>query len=235
MTGPDETPRQSALAKATTRAGEQLQKLTLSAVDTGVGPMSGSRAYALDRLQHAEQDVEKAVQRVIRESVVAAGTAGFVAGLGGLVTLPVALPAGITGSLVINARMVGTIAHLRGYDLENPHTQAVLMLTVAGSSAQAAASELGVKIGQKMAVQAIEKLPMKVVHAINRRAGTYLVAKYGTQRSLVTLSKAVPGIGGLVGGGVDASLTRAVGAAAKKAFPPLPPGQAFAPQVVVGS
>lgn len=229
MTDQESEPKRTALSKASHRAGEQLQKLTLSAVENGVGPMTGSRSYASDRLQHAEQDVEKAVQRVIRESVVAAGTAGFVTGLGGLVTLPVTLPASITGSLVINARMVGTIAHLRGYDLENPHTQAVLMLTVAGSSAQAAASELGVKVGQKMAVQAIEKLPMKVVHAINKKAGTYLIAKYGTQRSLVTLSKAVPGIGGLVGGGVDATLTRAVGAAAKRAFPQQETGQLFSP------
>lgn len=223
MTEPPEPQADSTLGKATQRAAGQLQKLTLSAVDKGVGPMSGSRDYAADRLVHAHGDVDKAVQRVVRESVVAAGTAGFVTGLGGLVTLPVTLPASITGSLVINARMVGTIAHLRGYDLADPHTQAVLMLTVAGSSAQAAASELGVKIGQKVAMQAIEKLPMKVVHAINKKAGIYLVAKYGSQRSLVTLTKAVPGIGGLVGGGVDASLTRAIGAAAKKAFPPQEP------------
>ncbi|MCR6030358.1 hypothetical protein GGQ22_02750 [Nocardioides sp. zg-579] len=219
MTEHSETPTSSKLTKATDRAAEQLQRLTLASVDRGIGPVTGSRSYAADRLTHADGDVEEAVRRVVRESVAAAGAAGFITGLGGLVTLPVTLPASITGSLVINARMVGTIAHLRGYDLDNPHTQAVLMLTVAGSSAQAAASELGVKVGQKMAMQAIEKLPVKVVKAINRKAGTYLVAKYGTQRSLVTLSKAVPGIGGVVGGAVDASLTRAVGAAAKKAFP----------------
>lgn len=217
-------PPESAVGKATAKAAGQLQRLTLSAVDKGVGPMSGSRSYAADRLVHAQEDVEKAVTRVVRESVVAAGTAGFVTGLGGLITLPVSLPAGITGSLVINARMVGSIAHLRGYDLEDPHVQAMLMLTVAGSSAQAVASELGVKVGKHAALQMIDKIPMQVIKAVNRRAGKYLVAKYGTQRSMVTLSKAVPGVGGLVGGGVDAALTRGVAAAAKRVFPPVAPG-----------
>ena len=60
---------------------------------------------------------------------------------------------------------------------------------------------------------------MAVIHKINAKAGIYLVAKYGTNRSAITLAKLVPGIGGIVGGSVDASLTRAIGGAAKKAFP----------------
>ncbi|ANH38352.1 EcsC protein family protein [Nocardioides dokdonensis FR1436] len=217
-------PSGTAVGKATAKAAGQLQKLTLSAVDKGVGPMSGSRSYAAERLRHAHEDVDKAVTRVVRESVVAAGTAGFVTGLGGLITLPVSLPASITGSLIINARMVGSIAHLRGHDLDDPHVQAMLMLTVAGSSAQSIASEMGVKLGKQAALQAIDKIPMQVIRAVNQRAGVYLVAKYGTQRSMITLSKAVPGVGGLVGGGVDAALTRGIGGVAKRAFPPVAPG-----------
>jgi hypothetical protein len=88
------------------------------------------------------------VQRIIRESVAAAGANGLVTGVGGFATMPVTIPANVAGSLIINARMVGAIAHLRGFDLSGPHTQAMSMLTVAGSSAQPSAAALGVEVGQ---------------------------------------------------------------------------------------
>jgi hypothetical protein len=133
--------------------------------------------------------------------------------------LPIALTASVGGSLIINSRMVGAIAHLRGYELDVEHTRAMLMLVVAGSTAQATMSAVGVKVGQQAAKTAINRVPIAVVRKINERAGFYLVAKYGTERSTVTLAKAVPGIGGLVGGTVDAALTRSIASVAKKVFP----------------
>ncbi len=212
-------PEEAAKSKALTKAAGQLQKVTLNTVESGVGPISGSRVYADDRLKHSGGDPETAIKRIIRESVIAAGTTGFATGIGGFVAMPITLPANITGNLIINARMVGAIAHLRGFELNDPHTQAMLMLTVAGSSAQSVSSAFGIKIGQQLANQALKKIPMTVIQQINNKAGFYLVAKYGTQRSMVTLAKGVPGIGGLVGGGVDATLTRGIGSVAKKVFP----------------
>lgn len=202
------------------KAGDQLQRLTLNAVENGVGPIASSRAYADTRLHHANGNADDAIKRIIRESVAASGGNGFVTGVGGVIAMPVSIPANVAGALVINARMVGAIAHLRGFDLDDPHTQAMLMLTVAGSSAQSVASALGVKVGQQLAFNAIKMVPIQVIRQINRKVGFFLVAKYGTKRATITLAKAVPGVGGLVGGGVDAALTRAVGAAAKKVFPP---------------
>jgi hypothetical protein len=222
--------------------GGHLQRMTMEAIRNGVGPITGAGAYADDRLERVQasriargpdrsnddsaagenaetvSDREAAIQRIVRESVVAAGTQGFVTGLGGFVAMPVTLPANLAGSMIINARMVGAIAHLRGYDLEDPHTQAVMMLTIAGSSVQATASAVGVKVGAAFAKQAIAAVPMTVIKQINKRAGVYLIAKYGTKRSVLTLSKAVPGIGGLVGGSVDAAFTRTIGRTAMTLF-----------------
>ena len=214
-----------ALSKAQQAAADKLTALVAKVVDDGLGPIQGSRVYAEDRCERAQRAgrseavaAEVAIKTLIRESVAAAGTTGFVTGLGGLVALPVTLPANLAGNLAINARMVGAIAHLRGYPIDDSHTRTVILLTVAGSNLQAAASGLGVEIGKQMAQGTIKAIPMAVVHQINRRAGFYLVAKYGTQRSAVTLARAVPIAGGLVGGGVDAALTGAIGKAAKKAF-----------------
>ncbi|MBK6874137.1 MAG: EcsC family protein [Kineosporiaceae bacterium] len=155
---------------------------------------------------------------IIRESVAAAGTTGFVTGLGGLLALPVTLPANMADNLAINARMVGAIAHLRGYPLDDPRTRTVILLTVAGSSLQAATSGLGITIGEQVAKQSIKAIPHAVIRQVNARAGFYLIAKYGTQRSALTLARAIPVAGGLIGGSVDAALTGVIGKAAKKAF-----------------
>lgn len=223
------------------KVGDQLRNVVMHVVKDGVGPVTGSESYAVDRLARTNRsssgtddgdlpvdgtnsafaggDAEAAIRRIIRESVAASATQGFVTGLGGLVALPLTLPVSAAGSLVINARMVGAIAFLRGYDLDDPHTHAMIMLAAAGSNAQVVLSELGVTVGKQAAKQAIAAVPMTVLRKINQMAGFYLVAKYGTRRAAVTLGKLVPGIGGLVGGGVDAAATRAIGQAAKKAFP----------------
>lgn len=218
---------ESALSKAQRLAAEKLSVLVGKVVQDGVGPIPGAAAYAEDRLARArrkdgrteEEAVEAAIRTIIRESVTAAGTTGFVAGLGGLLAAGVAIPASVVGNLAINALMVGAIAHLRGYDVDDPHTRTVILATVAGSSMQLAASGAGVEIGKRLTKEAIKAIPIQLLKRINARAGIFLVAKYGSQRSVITLAKFVPLVGGLVGGSVDATLTRVIGALAKKSLP----------------
>lgn len=235
----EEIPKDDADAQHPDESGaiaRNLKQLVNRVVFDGVGPITGSIDYAHARLRTTPRqtddgensdppfqpgglDAEKAIARIIRESTAAAGTAGFVTGLGGFTTFLVALPANIAGAVVINARMVGAIAYLRGYDLKDPHTQAMLMLSLVGSNAQKAAAAAGVKLGTVASKKAVQAIPIALVRAINRRAGFMLLAKYGTKRSIVTISKGIPLAGAGVGATVDASLTAIVGRAAKKAFP----------------
>jgi len=199
------------------RAAEQIRKTLLAFVEEGVGPITGSLSYAEDRKARVG-DVEKAITRITRETQVATGTSGFVTGLGGLVTMPITIPAAFAGAALMNARMVGSIAHLRNYDLKDPFVQHLLLLVVAGQSANTAMREVGVKVTTKLATKAIADISIDTIRAINKKLGIQLLAKYGTQRSAITLAKAVPIIGGVVGGAVDATFTKAVSVAAKKAF-----------------
>jgi hypothetical protein len=136
------------------------------------------------------------------------------------------LPANITGQAILNARMVGAIAHLRGWDLEDELVRNGVLITIAGGTPNAVLAEFGVTVARKSAEVAIKRLPIAVVHGLNKRVGFMLVAKYGTKRSAVTLSKLVPGIGGVIGGAVDATFTRLVARLATKSFP--------APETAVG-
>jgi hypothetical protein len=220
------------------KASQQLTRMVGSVVRDGVGPVTGSVAWAEARLARIQgeryvpndaptrrvneadaEDVEKAIKRLIVESVEAAGVNGFLTGLGGLIVLPVALPANLAGALVINARLAGAIAYLRGYDPLDPHVQTMVALVAVGSNVQRLLADLGVKVANKVAMKAIAAIPIKALHAINRKVGFMLLAKYGTKRASITLVKLVPGIGGLVGGAVDAAMTAAIGKTAKSIFP----------------
>ncbi len=218
------------------RAAAKFQAVARQVVDQGIGPLQGSVAYAEDRLRRArragrseEQAREAAIRRIVRESVASAGTTGFVTGLGGLITMPVTVPTSVAGNFVINARLVGTIAHLRGYDLSDPQVQMMIQFVVAGMGIQQVATELGVKLGEQAvervaARAAIEAIPAILVDKMGVRVGYLLVIRYGTSRTATVLTKMVPLLGSLVGGTVDASFTRATAALARKTFPDDAPG-----------
>ncbi|MCX7970464.1 MAG: EcsC family protein, partial [Negativicutes bacterium] len=52
------------------------------------------------------------VDALIRNTALKCGGVGFVTSLGGLMTLPVALPASLAGTMVLQMRMVLAIAHI---------------------------------------------------------------------------------------------------------------------------
>jgi hypothetical protein len=231
--GPEETPTTTA-----EKASGQLLKLVSKVIDTGVGPLTGSITWAEDRLARVQgtryepnalptrrvgadqrDDVEKAIKRLIVESVEAASVNGFVTGLGGFIVMPVTVPANMAGALVINARLTAAIAYLRGYDPKDPHVRTVATLIAVGSNAQQIVKTFGIAAGAKVAIQAIKKLPIMVIREINKKAGFMLLAKYGSKRALVTLAKGVPLVGGVIGGAVDATMTSVVGRTARAMFP----------------
>ena len=199
-----------------------LSERLLQVVDKGAGPITGARGYAESR-RALYDDPEVAISRIIKETVSAAGATGFVTGLGGLITLPVAIPAAVTGQAILNARMVGAIAQLRGWDLDDDIVRNMVLVTVAGGQANAILAEFGVAVGKKLAENAIKALPIEVLRAINARVGFMLIAKYGTSRSVVTLAKGVPIVGGVVSGAVDAGYSKTAGTLAKKTFPAVVP------------
>jgi hypothetical protein len=56
-----------------------------------------------------------------------------------------------------------------------------------------------------------------VIKTINKSVGTRLVTKFGS-KGIINLGKAVPLVGGLIGGAVDGIGTNTIGITAKKVF-----------------
>jgi hypothetical protein len=202
------------------RVAQALIRQLMQVVDEGVGPLTGAREYAQSR-EKILGDSEAVIRRIVRETMAQAGMAGFVTGLGGFITLPIAVPANIAGQAVLNARMVAAIAHLRGWDLDDEVVRHSILVVVAGESPNQVLRQFGVRLGQQLTATAIKRIPITLIRQINKRVGFMLLAKYGTKRSLVTLAKGIPVAGAAIGSAVDATFTRTVASLAKHSFTPV--------------
>ena len=145
------------------------------------------------------------------------GTNGFITGLGGLLVLPVAISANVAGVIYVQLRMIAAIAHINGYDIYSDQVRTIAYTCLTGSSAANVLKNTGIKIGEKVAINAIKKIPVEVLVKINQQVGFRLVTKFG-QKGLVNFGKMIPLVGGVVGGAFDTGMTLTIGNIAKKVF-----------------
>lgn len=200
------------LAKAGEKLVEQLLKLGIN----GFGPFKSAADSATEALR--DRTPEQAVKALIRNHCAIAGAQGFVTNMGGVLTLPVALPANIGASYLVQTHLAAAIAAVHGHDLDGEAVRSAVLLCLVGNMGAEALKRVGVTVGSKVTMSLINQIPIAVIRQINKRFGFMLVAKYGTKRAVVTLAKAVPLIGGVVGGSVDTTTTWAVGTYANKTF-----------------
>ena len=160
---------------------------------------------------------EKAIDKLIGYQTVLCGTNGFITGLGGLLVLPVAIPANVAGVIYVQLRMIAAIAHINGYDIYSDQVRTIAYACLTGSSAANILKNVGIKISEKMAVNALKKVPGAILIKINQQVGFRLVTKFG-QKGLVNVIKIMPLVGGVVGGVFDTGMTLTIGNIAKKLF-----------------
>ena len=202
------------LAKAGQQFVEQLLRLGVD----GFGPFSSAEQSAREAMKGRSK--EQAVKVLVRNHCLVAGSQGFVTNIGGFITMPVTLPANIGAAYLIQTHLAAAIAHVHAQDLDSDEVRTAILLCLLGNAGTEVLKQLGIKVGSKYTMTLIKRIPMAVIHQINRRAGFALVAKYGTKRAAVTLAKGVPFVGGAVGGSMDAVATAAVGKFADKFFRP---------------
>lgn len=162
-------------------------------------------------------DVIKASDSLISWQVGKCATSGFVTGLGGLITLPVAIPANISSVIYVQMRMIAAVAYIGGYDIKEDSVKSLVYMCLTGNAAVEIAKEVGIKIGTKLTQSAIQKISFETIKRINQAVGFRLITKFG-QKGIVNLGKAVPLIGGVIGGGVDLASTKVIGKISKEVF-----------------
>lgn len=154
---------------------------------------------------------------LIRWQNTKAGTSGFLAGLGGVITMPVALPANITSVIYVQIRMIAAIAHMGEHDLKDDQVKSLVYVCLTGNSAKDILKSTGITIGTKLTQNAIKSISGKTIIAINKKVGFRLLTKFG-QKGAINLGKAVPIVGGLIGGSFDSITTNTIGNIARDTF-----------------
>lgn len=197
----------------------------------GAGPLSSAEDLATEYLiDQGFANDDRRVESLIKWETGKNFTSGFITGLGGLVTFPVSIPAALGASWLIQARMTGAIARIYGHDLESDRVRTKILLALAGDVARDAMKDLGLKLDNRITQRAVDQIPGRALVEINKRIGARLLAKAG-QRVVLRFPRAVPVVGGVVGGALDAAVCRMVGKTAKALFRP-PSGAVLTGEVV---
>ena len=171
---------------------------------------------AEDYLSKAK-DKESAAKSFINYQITKCTTSGFLTGLGGLITLPVTLPANISSVLYVQMRMIACLAHMGGYDLDSDQVQTLVYACLAGISVDQIVKQVGIQVGVKTVTAMVKKIPGTVLTKINQKVGFRLLTKFGT-KGVINIGKAIPVVGGIISGGFDFAETKVIADRAYKMF-----------------
>ena len=182
----------------------------------GVSGLDSATDLAKYYMAEGGSQVDQA-NSLIRWQNTKAATSGFLSGLGGLITLPLAIPANVASVLFVQVRMIAAIAHMGGYDVRNDKVKTLVYSCLVANSAKDVAKDIGIAVVNKLAMNAVKKISGETIKAINKRVGFRLVTKFG-EKGIVNLGRVVPILGGIIGGSFDGYATNKIGNIARDTF-----------------
>ncbi|MCY4728250.1 EcsC family protein [Nocardioides sp. STR2] len=176
----------------------------------GRGPLDPVREVAAEALRKAGGDRDKAIAAVARRTTFTGGVGGFVTGVGGYVTMPVALPVNVAEFYLQAVRMVGAVAVLRGYDVDDPRVRSAILLVLVGAEADEVLTKLGMSsVSSRATTYALGGLPPAALMMINKAVGFRLMRGVG-EKTLAGFGRGIPIAGGLVGAGLDGFMMKKI-------------------------
>jgi hypothetical protein len=200
------------------RIGELAPGLTTSFVREalhraimGVGPLPPASKAAEAQLREQKGDVERAVHEVIENHVRYAAAQGFLTNVGGMVTVALTIPTNITGLALIQSRMIAGIAHLRGYDLQDPRVRNAVLATMIGEDGVNTLIKKRKLPAPPMALATAPVHDPELDRIISAEVASELITKVAGKRLVTTVGRRIPIAGGFIGLGADAYTTWRVG------------------------
>ncbi|MFZ5629424.1 MAG: EcsC family protein [Spirochaetota bacterium] len=201
-------------------AMERLLDTAYAQVLNGFGVFTPAERLAQEYLAQNAGDARRAAADLIGWQMTKAAASGFVTNLGGIGTLPVAIPANISSVIYLQLRMVAAIAIMAGYDVRSDKVRTLIYVTLLGSAAAEVLKEAGIKLGQRLTTAAIMRLTGQVARRMSSSAAARLMARLGLAQA-GNLARLVPVAGGLIAGATDAAATKAIGQVALQVFLPV--------------
>lgn len=189
------------------------------AYDKAINGVSGldSASELADSYMKTNSSPVDMVNSLIRWQNTKAGTSGFLTGLGGIITMPVTIPANIASVMYVQIRMIAAIAHIGGHDIKDDRVKTLVYACLTGNAAKDIIKDAGIVIGTKLTTNAIKNISGKTLIEINKKVGFRLFTKFG-EKGVINLGKAVPLVGGIIGGSMDSIATNTIGNIARDTF-----------------
>lgn len=214
---PADRPDGAPVPASGTGVGERLTAELLRRGVGGAGPWQPAVTVAEDALAAAGGDVDVAVRDLIASHVRRAAGSGLVTSLGGIATLPVTAPAGVTGLYLVCTRMSAAIAYVRGHDLDSPVVRTALMLCLLGPDGADICERTGIDLTTVSLLPGLRRLPPEVHAQLDRRIGYRLASRF-SRRGALNITKLIPLVSAPIGAGSDALAARTVATYADVAF-----------------
>lgn len=184
----------------------------------GLPPLKSSQALAQDILEDSsytghEHRVRALIARESRKNAYITA----ITNLGGLVTLPISIPANVYASFAYQARLAAAVAQIYGHDVQAPKVRTLVGLSLAGRRAVDILKAMGVKFTSMVLERCAMQLTDKVLADVGTAVGVRVLAQSGQQLSGI-LMKSIPLAGAAVCGVIDWRYCRAVGNVASEMF-----------------
>ncbi len=177
----------------------------------GIGPLRSAAATADSKLVDHNGDVELALRGLVRLHTGLAGVQGFVTNLGGFAAMAVAIPANVVGVTLVQCHLVAGIAHLRGYDLEDPRVRNAILACMLGEDTVRDLVKHKRLPSSPMALATSPVHDPELDATLSREVTSELVARTAGRRAVTLIGRRVPLLGGAVGGSSDAYATWQIG------------------------
>ncbi len=186
----------------------------------GVGPLPPAAEAAQKQLDEQHGNVDKAIRELIENHVAYASVEGLATNFGGLITAAVVAPASITGLALIQCRLVAGIAHLRGYDLDDPRVHNAILVCILGEDTVQAMIRRKEIPAPPMAIATAPQHDPQLDRTVATVLAGELIGRVIGKRLATTVGKRVPLVGGAVGAAADGWSTLRVGRYAGREFRP---------------
>lgn len=183
---------------------------------TGIGGVDSAYKLGDDYLK-TPGNLGEQVDRLIKWQVTSAATSGFMTGLGGFAIMPFTVPANVASVIYIQIRMIAAIAYMGGHDIRSDQVKTLVFVAMVGNGAKEILKDLGMRAGEKAVTELIKKTSVKTLQSINDKVGSGLASKLGS-KGIGKLGKAIPFVGGIIGGTFDGASTNIIGKMAKRIF-----------------
>lgn len=183
----------------------------------GIPNVSEPAQIIAEQYMKKHDSVEEAAKAMINDQILKCGASGFITGLGGLVTLPVAITANVGSVLYMQMRMTVTLAYMGGFDIDSEEIKTWSFACLLGYGITEILKDMSIKasakLGKSLLLKTSEKtlysISARTLNLINKKIATKLAEKLAT-KGATYFSKALPVLGGVVGGAFDLVSTKAI-------------------------